>query len=186
MTFIRQPLATVVVCLLLASCFMGCSGIPGVSPYDAWTDKQVTTINGKVQKFFIKMAGSDDEHKKYKHHKAGYEDILIDLEVLLTRAYVLQDTEMMTQAWRCIVYWKQAILTHKAGGSASPEAGQLSDLLKDGAVEEAYKESSRFHTDANPKQMDAKYPKADCEIDAATIRQQLRSLMEMVIAKQAR
>ena len=182
MTFIRQHLTTIVVCLLLASCFMGCS----VSPYDAWTDKQVTTINGKVQKFFIKMAGSDDEHKKYKHHKAGYEDILIDLVARLTRAYARQDTVMMTQARRCIVYWKQAILTHKSDGSASPEAGQLAALIAAGKVEEAYKVSKRFHTNANPKQMDAKYPNADREIDAGTLLQALRLLMRVEMAKQAR
>lgn len=186
MTFIRQSLATIVVCLLLASCFMGCSGIPGVSPYDAWTDKQVTTINGKVQKFFIKMAGSDDEHKKYKHHKAGYEDILTDFMALLTRAEVRQDTETIAQVKQCIAYWKQAILVHKAGDSDSPEAAQLAKLLATGKVEEAYKVSKRFHTDANPKQMDAKYPDAERPIDAETLLQQLRLLMELEIAKQAR
>ena len=64
---------------------MGCSVKLDVSPYDAVTDKQATAIHGKVQRFFIKMAGSDDEHKKYKHHKAGYEDVLTDLMILLTR-----------------------------------------------------------------------------------------------------
>ena len=186
MTFIRQSLATIVVCLLLASCFMGCSGIPGVSPYDAWTDKQVTTINGKVQKFFIKMAGSDDEHKKYKHHKAGYEEILIDLEALLTRTYARQDTEMMPPVRKCIVYWKQAILVHKAGGSDSPEASQLAKLIAAEKVEEAYKVSKRFHTDADPKQMDAKYPDAERQVDADTLLQALRLLMRVEMAKQTR
>ena len=180
MTFIRQPLSTIVVCLLLVSCFTGCSVKLDVSPYDAWTDKQVTAINGKVQKFFIKMAGSDDEHRKYKYHKAGYEDVLADLMILLTRTEIREDRIMEENVKICIASWKALISAHKEGNLSTGTAihkGLETDFQK------AYEASKRVSTAATSEQMETKIADSFLEKVAETFLQKLRNIIGTELSK---
>ena len=162
MTFIRQPLATVVVCLLLASCFMGCSVKLDVSAYDEVTDKQATAINGKVQKFLIKMAGGDDEQRKYKHHKAGYEDVLIDLMVLLTRTEARGNKVVAKNVKVCIISWKAAISAHKGDFDMADkltkgiQGENLQEAIEPKKLRDAYAASWQVTTAATPDQMETK------------------------------
>ena len=162
MTFIRQPLATVVVCLLLASCFMGCSVKLDVSAYDEVTDKQATAINGKVQKFLIKMAGGDDEQRKYKHHKAGYEDVLIDLMVLLTRTEARGNKVVAKNVKVCIISWKAAISAHKGDFDMADkltkgiQGENLQEAIEPKKLRDAYVASWQVTTAATPDQMETK------------------------------
>lgn len=162
MTFIRQPIAMVVVCLLLASCFMGCSVKLDVSAYDEVTDKQATAINGKVQKFLIKMAGGDDEQRKYKHHKAGYEDVLIDLMVLLTRTEARGNKVVAKNVKVCIIAWKAAISAHKGDFDMADkltkgiQGENLQEAIEPKKLRDAYAASWQVTTAATPDQMETK------------------------------
>ena len=162
MTFIRQSLATIVVCLLLASCFMGCSVKLDVAPYDEVTDKQATAINGKVQKFLIKMAGGDDEQRKYKHHKAGYEDVLIDLMVLLTRTEARGNKVVAKNVKVCIIAWKVVISAHKGDFDTAFELTKvlkrenLQEAVAPEKLQAAYVASGQVTTAATPDQMETK------------------------------
>ena len=180
MIFHRQHLTAMVLCLLIGNCLIGCGGFLETPSYDALTVKQATTISIKVHKLFIKIVGSDEEHKKYKHHKTAYENILIDLRTLLTLTQVREDKDIEETVKKCIVYLKQNILRHKGDET---KAGQLSRTLAEGRVEEAFKESKHFHTSATPKEMNAKYPDAELDIDIDTLLNQLRILIKMEAGK---
>ena len=173
MIFRRQHLTAIVLCLLIGNCLLGCGGILETPSYDALTVKQATTISMKVHKLFIKIVGSDEEHKKYKHHKTTYGDILIDLRTLLTLTEAREDKDIEQVVKKCIIYLKQNMLMHKGKES---EAKQLSGMLGEGKVEEAFKESKRFYTSATPEEMNAKYPAGELDIDIDTLLNQLRIL----------
>lgn len=180
MIFRRQHLTAMVLCLLIGNCLTGCGGILETPSYDALTVKQATTISIKVHKLFIKIVGGDEEHKKYKHHKTTYEDILIDLRTLLTLTMVREDKDIEEVVKRCIVHLKQNMLMHKG---KEIEAKQLSGTLSEGKVEAAFKESKRFYTSATPKEMNAQYPDGELDIDIDTLLNQLRILIKMEVGK---
>ena len=180
----RQHIATIIVCLLMANCFVGCSLMPSISPYDVDTYKQAAALNTKIHNFFVKMAGSDDEHKKYKHHKATYEEILIDFMTLLTRAEIREETDTIDAIKRCIILWRQNILIHKEGGD-SPTARSLAKTLRNEGVEKAYEQSKHVHTAATSEQMNARYLEHEHKFDTETILQQLRLILKSEVSRKA-
>ena len=180
----RQPFAKILVYLLIANCFIGCSLISDTPPYDIDTYKQATAINTKVHTFFIKVAGSDDEHKKYKYHKATYEEILVDLMTFLTRAEIRADTDLIDAVKKCIVFWRQSILAHKEGVE-SPTLKALARTLRNDGIEKAYEQSKSVHTAATQKQMGAIYSPAERDLDFEGFLQQLRMIIKIEVSRKA-
>ena len=189
MIFVRKFLLLTVICLCIATCFMGCASLNQVLPYDAETYKQAAVVNKKVQTFFVKMAGSDDEHRKYKHHKKGYEDILTELMVLLSRAQARKDSKMARNVMFCVIDWRSLISAHK-GDLSTVEAlrkplgpvGNL-EILDDSQVRKVYADSLSINTAAGAAQMNSKLSDAVLEGITATFQQNLYNIMAMELEK---
>ena len=190
MIFVRQFLFMTVICLCIATYFMGCASLyDEVLPYDTETYKQAAVVNKKVQKFFVKMAGSDAEHRKYKHHKGTYEDILVELMVLLTRTQARQDRNMAKSVMFCVIDWRSLISAHKGDMSTSlalrKALGTVEnrEILDNSEVRKVYEDSLSINTAAEPKQLNSKLSDKFLEGVTATFQQSLYNLMSTELEK---
>ena len=135
------------------------------------------------------MAGSDDEQRKYKHHKAAYEDILSELMVLLTRAQVRRDNDMSKSIMLCVIDWKSIIFAHKGDLSTvmalREPLGPLENpkILDSAQVGKVYEESLALNTAATPEQMNSTLSDDFLERIADTFSGNLSTLMGMELDK---
>ncbi len=183
MVFVRRFLSITGVCLFMTIYLMGCASLHEVSPYDAETYKQAAAVNKKVRKFFVKVTGADDEHRKYKHHKTAYEEILTDLMVLLARAQARKDNDMTKSVMICVIDWRSLISAHKGDSSKVVEIrkplGSVDNpkVLDNAQVQKVYADLLYINTAATHKQMETKLSDGVLTITADTFLQNFYNLM---------
>lgn len=115
------------VLLLLALALTGCS-VSLIAPYDEPTDLMLTSLAGKVDRFFIAM---DVERPPYAAAAPAYESVRSDLRVLRLRNQVRPKNDLTVhQIDRIGGAWDELEALHRKADQVSPTAALIArDVL---------------------------------------------------------